>query len=34
MCARFPGDLTHRYVNNGDEPVEMIMVVVIPPFAG
>jgi transcriptional regulator with XRE-family HTH domain len=34
MCARFPGGLTHRYVNDGDEPVEMIMVVVIPPFTG
>jgi transcriptional regulator with XRE-family HTH domain len=33
MCARFPGGLTHRYLNDGDEPVDMIMVVVIPPSA-
>lgn len=33
MCARFPGDITHRYTNEGDEPVEMIMIVVVPPAA-
>jgi len=33
MCAKFPGALTHRYVNEGDVPVEMIMIVVIPPTA-
>jgi transcriptional regulator with XRE-family HTH domain len=33
MCARFPGGIAHRYVNEGDEPVEMIMVVVVPPAA-
>ena len=31
MCARFSGGTTHRYVNGGDEPSEMIMVVVVPP---
>jgi len=34
MCARFPGGVTHRYVNESTEPVEMIMVVVVPPAAG
>lgn len=33
MCARFPGGIAHRYVNEGSEPVEMIMVVVVPPAA-
>lgn len=33
MCARFPGGIAHRYVNEGTEPVEMIMVVVVPPAA-
>jgi transcriptional regulator with XRE-family HTH domain len=33
MCARFPGGRKHRYVNEGTEPVEMIMVVVVPPAA-
>ena len=33
MCARFPGGIAHRYVNEGDEPVAMIMVVVVPPAA-
>jgi transcriptional regulator with XRE-family HTH domain len=32
-CARFSGDITHRYVNEGSETVEMIMVVVVPPAA-
>jgi transcriptional regulator with XRE-family HTH domain len=31
MCARFPGGTVHRYVNEGAAPVEMIMVVVVPP---
>lgn len=33
MCARFPGGIAHRYVNEGQEPADMIMVVVIPPAA-
>jgi transcriptional regulator with XRE-family HTH domain len=33
MCARFPGGIAHRYVNEGPEPVQMIMVVVVPPAA-
>jgi transcriptional regulator with XRE-family HTH domain len=33
MCARFPGGIAHRYVNEGAEPVDMIMVVVVPPAA-
>ncbi len=33
MCARFPGGLTHRYVNEGEAPADMIMVVVVPPAA-
>jgi transcriptional regulator with XRE-family HTH domain len=33
MSAKFPGGATHRYVNEGDVPVEMIMVVVVPPAA-
>jgi transcriptional regulator with XRE-family HTH domain len=33
MCARFPGGIAHRYVNEGSEPAEMIMVVVVPPAA-
>jgi transcriptional regulator with XRE-family HTH domain len=33
MCARFPGGLAHRYVNESQVPVEMIMVVVVPPAA-
>jgi transcriptional regulator with XRE-family HTH domain len=33
MSAKFPGGTTHRYVNEGDVPVEMIMVVVVPPAA-
>lgn len=33
MCARFSGGIAHRYVNAGQQPVEMIMVVVIPPAA-
>jgi hypothetical protein len=34
MCARFPGALAHRYVNEGAGPAEMIMVVVVPPTSG
>lgn len=30
-CARFPGGRPHEYANRGTEPVEMTMVVVIPP---
>jgi transcriptional regulator with XRE-family HTH domain len=30
-CATFPGGVTHRYFNDGPEPVEMIMIVVVPP---
>ncbi len=33
MCARFPGGVAHRYVNQGTDPAEMIMVVVVPPAA-
>jgi transcriptional regulator with XRE-family HTH domain len=33
-CARFPGDMTHAYANDGTERVVMTMVVVIPPAAG
>ncbi len=33
MCARFPGGIAHRYVNEGNEPAEMIMIVVVPPAA-
>jgi transcriptional regulator with XRE-family HTH domain len=33
MCAKFPGGSTHRYVNEGAETVEMIMIVVVPPTA-
>jgi transcriptional regulator with XRE-family HTH domain len=32
-CATFPGGVTHRYVNAGDEAVEMLMIVVVPPAA-
>jgi len=31
--ARFPGGLPHGYANNGTAPVQMTMVVVIPPAA-
>jgi transcriptional regulator with XRE-family HTH domain len=30
-CARFPGSLPHFYVNEGTEPAQITMVVVIPP---
>jgi transcriptional regulator with XRE-family HTH domain len=30
-CARFSGGLPHKYANDGEVPVEMTMVVVIPP---
>ncbi|HYK66780.1 MAG TPA: XRE family transcriptional regulator [Streptosporangiaceae bacterium] len=33
-CARFPGDLHHRYANEGSGPITMTMVVVIPPAVG
>jgi transcriptional regulator with XRE-family HTH domain len=33
MCARFPGGVAHLYANDGREPAEMIMVVVVPPAA-
>jgi transcriptional regulator with XRE-family HTH domain len=33
VCARFQGGTAHRYVNESAEPVEMIMVVVVPPAA-
>jgi transcriptional regulator with XRE-family HTH domain len=33
MCAKFPGSAVHRYVNEGDGPAEMIMIVVVPPAA-
>jgi transcriptional regulator with XRE-family HTH domain len=33
MCARFSGAVPHRYLNNGDTAVDMIMVVVVPPAA-
>jgi transcriptional regulator with XRE-family HTH domain len=33
MCARFPGGIAHRYVNEGPDPVDMIMLVVVPPAA-
>ena len=31
MCARFPGGVPHGYANEGDEPVLLIMIVVVPP---
>jgi transcriptional regulator with XRE-family HTH domain len=31
QCARFPGSLPHSYANDGSTPVELTMVVVIPP---
>jgi transcriptional regulator with XRE-family HTH domain len=30
-CARFPGDLPHGYANEGADPVQLTMVVVVPP---
>ncbi|MBO0830985.1 MAG: helix-turn-helix transcriptional regulator [Actinobacteria bacterium] len=33
-CARFPGDLQHRYANESDGPISMTMVVVVPPAVG
>ena len=34
QCARFPGSRPHRYDNEGDQPVRLTMVVVIPPSQG
>ena len=34
QCARFPGSRPHRYSNEGEQPVRLTMVVVIPPAAG
>ena len=34
QCARFPGSRPHRYSNEGEQPVRLAMVVVIPPAAG
>jgi transcriptional regulator with XRE-family HTH domain len=31
QCARFPAGRPHRYTNDGPDPVQLIMVVVIPP---
>jgi transcriptional regulator with XRE-family HTH domain len=33
-CARFPGDLHHRYANESRGPITATMVVVIPPTVG
>jgi mannose-6-phosphate isomerase-like protein (cupin superfamily) len=33
-CARFPGDLHHRYVNESGRRTTLTMVVVIPPAVG
>jgi mannose-6-phosphate isomerase-like protein (cupin superfamily) len=33
MCAKFPAGITHRYINEGDVPVDMVMIVVVPPSA-
>jgi len=33
-CARFPGDLHHRYVNESGHRTALTMVVVIPPAVG
>ncbi len=30
-CARFPGGVPHSYRNDGEQPVSMTMIVVIPP---
>jgi transcriptional regulator with XRE-family HTH domain len=34
QCARFPGDMTHAYANDGAKRTVLTMVVVIPPAAG
>jgi transcriptional regulator with XRE-family HTH domain len=34
QCARFPGSRPHHYANEGDEPVSLTMVVLIPPAQG
>lgn len=31
QCVRFPGGVPHTYRNNGDCPLRMIMIVVVPP---
>jgi transcriptional regulator with XRE-family HTH domain len=31
QCARFPGGLPHSYANEGTEPAQMTMIVLIPP---
>jgi hypothetical protein len=30
-CARFPAGRPHRYANEGPDPVQLTMVVVVPP---
>lgn len=30
-CARFPASLPHSYANEGTEPAEFTMIVVVPP---
>ena len=34
QCARFPASRPHRYDNEGDQPIRLTMVVVIPPSPG
>jgi len=34
QCARFPASRPHRYDNEGDQPIRLTMVVVIPPSRG
>jgi transcriptional regulator with XRE-family HTH domain len=34
QCARFPGSRPHHYSNEGEEPVHLTMVVLIPPTQG
>jgi transcriptional regulator with XRE-family HTH domain len=34
QCARFPGGRPHRYANDGPDPVQLTMVVLIPPTDG
>jgi mannose-6-phosphate isomerase-like protein (cupin superfamily) len=31
QCARFPAGRPHRYANEGADPVQLTMVVVVPP---
>ena len=31
QCARFPGGRPHRYANEGTGPVQLTMVVLVPP---